>query len=241
MQDRCLLHQICIRVSTARWFPTMPKQDEQTNSLQSSTAKQGGCELALRVPGGFCCERQTSCCWDRWGEGGWRTPYKARAFEWKLPEPLTWGTAGHLTLSSAKPHSISYSAPSLPRPAPSLPFHHGSLEGWSLLSSSFGCSFSDLCFTTSLICPPLLSLSLSLPLCLSSQLPFQTPLARGVEPLRRGTGYRLNWVSYVHFNSLNPCCQCPLGNSDNVKARAGAGASGLCIVATHASENTWRS
>lgn len=32
-----------------------------------------------------------------------------------------------------------------------------------------------------------------------------------------GTGYRLNWVSYVHFNSLNSCFQCPLGNFNNVK------------------------
>lgn len=99
--------------------------------------------------------------------------------EEKPQEPLGWGTAKHLTLSSAGPHSFPpfiFVFSSIPGP---LPSHHVSLEGQSLLFFPFVCSFLLSLFHFS-------SLLVRVTLSLSSYLPFSAFPGAQSRGLHRG-------------------------------------------------------
>lgn len=94
--------------------------------------------MCYKVPVCLCCKVQTRRCWDEEKKKQESSVYllgssgdkvQTSRLEEKPEEPLGWGTAKHLTLSSAGPHSsppFIFVFSSIPG---SLPSHHLSLEG----------------------------------------------------------------------------------------------------------------
>lgn len=86
----------------------LPKQAEQTNSSQSATAQQSGCERALRVPRSFCCEdRPVAVKTDKERERGRDRERGKRRVDFRVHSAVTMGerrTKQELSSRSRRSH-----------------------------------------------------------------------------------------------------------------------------------------